>query len=141
MSLFLQFGKGFAGFFNLFVRSIELETGVIFGDRFLVFVQLRSCLSQREMSIRIVWNRLDGILAAQVSTTKIAAIHVEVSYAKIFLLALIRGLQLGSRRIDAVQNMPAGRLLTFAALVLQLRRLIGSGVRARSRNRSIAVVT
>ena len=84
---------------GLFVRWVELQTRVIFGNRFVPLIQLQRDSGQRKVSVGIVRCNFYRVLATQVRALQIARLNVEVSYIQIFHLALVHCLQLRAYRI------------------------------------------
>ena len=103
----LQMVQGLRRSLGLFFNWVQLQTLAIVLDRLLALIQLHGRLGQDEMGGGFVRLDLDRIQSAEISSLEVAAVHVEVRHVHILGGTLIRTLQLGARRVYAMQNVSA----------------------------------
>jgi hypothetical protein len=88
----LQTGESFFGVFSFFAVGVEFEIGLVFGDGFVFFLHLLRDLGQREVGGGVFGLDGDGIFGAEVGAGVVVVAHIKLCDVKVFVYALIVGL-------------------------------------------------
>ena len=88
----MQFVEGLAGRFGFFAVRIELEVGLILGDRFFFLLHLLRDLGEGEVGRGVVGLNVDRVLCAQIGAGEVVVAHVELCDLEVLVDTFVVGL-------------------------------------------------
>jgi hypothetical protein len=88
----VQFVKCFAGRFGFFAVRVELEVGLVLGDRFVFLLHLLRDLGEGEVGRGVIGLNVDRVLRAQIGSGEVVVVHVELCDLEVLVDTFVIGL-------------------------------------------------
>jgi hypothetical protein len=88
----MQIGERLLGGLCLFAVRVELEIGLVFGDSFVLLLQLQSDFGEGEVSSGILGLDADGVFGAEVGSLIVFVTEIKLCDVEILVDTLIVGL-------------------------------------------------